>query len=64
LTVKADAGQTENKATDSNWRGRIADVADAFIPGLRLAREFYASVVRSLLDEQFPGVPYAAALQC
>jgi len=37
-------------------------VADAFIPGLRLAREFYTSAVRTLLDQEFPGVPYAAAL--
>jgi predicted N-acetyltransferase YhbS len=37
-------------------------VADAFIPGLGLAREFYATVVRALLDQEFPGVPYAAAL--
>ena len=34
----------------------------AFIPGLRLAREFYAAVVRPLLDRQFPRLPYAAAL--
>jgi hypothetical protein len=33
-----------------------------FIPGLRLADEFYAAVVRPLLTEQFPLVRYAAAL--
>jgi len=33
-----------------------------FIPGLRLAAEFYAAVVRPLLAEQFPRVRYAAAL--
>ena len=33
-----------------------------FVPGLRLAREFYAAVVRPLLDERFPGLPYAVAL--
>ena len=33
-----------------------------FIPGLRLAGEFYAVVVRPLLAEQFPGLRYAAAL--
>jgi hypothetical protein len=37
-------------------------VTAAFIPGLQLAREFYAAVVRPLLDEQFPRLPYAAAL--
>jgi hypothetical protein len=33
-----------------------------FIPGLKLARDFYAEVVRPLLDEQFPDLPYSAAL--
>jgi hypothetical protein len=42
--------------------GRITDVGTAFVPGLQLAREFYAIVVRPLLEERFPGVPYAAAL--
>jgi predicted N-acetyltransferase YhbS len=37
----------------------ITGVTAEFIPGLRLAREFYADVVRPLLDGQ---VPYAAAL--
>jgi uncharacterized protein DUF4037 len=35
---------------------------DGFVPGLRLAREFYAEVVRPLLDQAFPGLRYAAAL--
>lgn len=39
-----------------------ADSHPEFIPGLRLAREFYAAVVRPLLAECFPDVPYAAAL--
>ena len=30
--------------------------------GLRLAGEFYAGVVRPLLDEEFPALRYAAAL--
>ncbi len=34
----------------------------AFVPGLQLAREFYAAAVRPLLEERFPQVPYAAAL--
>ena len=33
-----------------------------FIPGLQLAHEFYAAVVRPLLEEQFPQVRHAAAL--
>jgi hypothetical protein len=37
-------------------------VAPAYLPGLQLAREFYAAVVRPLLDEDFPQVRYAAAL--
>jgi hypothetical protein len=37
-------------------------VAPEFVPGLQLARGFYATVVRPLLEEQFPQVPYAAAL--
>jgi len=37
-------------------------VAPEFVPGLQLARGFYATVVRPLLAEQFPQVPYAAAL--
>ena len=34
----------------------------AFIPGVRLAGEFYADAVRPLLDEGFPGLRHAAAL--
>jgi predicted N-acetyltransferase YhbS len=37
-------------------------VTATFVPGLQLAREFYATTVRVLLEEQFPRVPYAAAL--
>jgi len=43
-------------------------VADArsvtreFIPGLELARLFYAETVRPLLDQHFPGLPHTAAL--
>ncbi|MCW2929324.1 MAG: hypothetical protein JWM19_286 [Actinomycetia bacterium] len=33
-----------------------------FVPGLQLAREFYAITVGPLLQEQFPQVRYAAAL--
>src|ERR1700733_5858010 len=33
-----------------------------FAPGLRLAGEFYAEVVRPLLDEACPGLDHAAAL--
>ncbi len=34
----------------------------AFVPGLRLAGEFYAEAVRPLLDQAFPRLRYAAAL--
>jgi Domain of unknown function (DUF4037) len=37
-------------------------VAPEFVPGLQLAREFYATAVRPLLEEQFSQLPYAAAL--
>jgi hypothetical protein len=37
-------------------------VEPAFIPGLQLAREFYAAVVRPLVEEQLPPMRYAAAL--
>jgi hypothetical protein len=37
-------------------------VDDGFVPGLRLAGEFYAEVVRPLLGQAFPGLRYAAAL--
>jgi hypothetical protein len=33
-----------------------------FVPGLQLAREFYAEAVRPLLEQHFPRVRYAAAL--
>ena len=33
-----------------------------FIPGLDLAGAFFAEVVRPLLDEAYPRLPYAAAL--
>ena len=33
-----------------------------FIPGLELARQYYAEVVGPLLDQSFPGIPYSAAL--
>jgi predicted N-acetyltransferase YhbS len=36
-------------------------VGATFVPGLQLAREFYANAVRPMLEEQFPRVPYAAA---
>jgi len=37
-------------------------VAPTFIPGIQLAREFYADVVGPLLAERFPGLEHAAAL--
>jgi hypothetical protein len=37
-------------------------VAPQFVPGLDLARDFYAAAVRPLLQEEFPRLEYAAAL--
>jgi hypothetical protein len=34
----------------------------AFLPGLELAGQFYADVIRPLLDELYPGLRYSAAL--
>jgi len=34
----------------------------AFLPGLELAGQFYADVIRSRLDELYPGLRYSAAL--
>jgi hypothetical protein len=42
--------------------GHHGGVDDGFVPGLRLAGEFYAEVVRPLLGQAFPGLRYAAAL--
>jgi hypothetical protein len=36
--------------------------APVFLPGLALAEAFYAEAVKPLLDSEFPGLPYAAAL--
>ena len=43
-------------------RGIIGGVGDGFVPGVRLAGEFYAEAVRPLLEAEFPGLGYAAAL--
>jgi Domain of unknown function (DUF4037) len=37
-------------------------VTARFVPGLELARDFYAAVVRPLLREEFPALEHAAAL--
>jgi hypothetical protein len=37
-------------------------VTQDFTPGLELARHFYLEVVKPLLDQEFPGLPYTAAL--
>jgi hypothetical protein len=43
-------------------RGSIGRMTAVFLPGLELAREFYASAVQPLLEEMFPGLRYSAAL--
>jgi hypothetical protein len=37
-------------------------VTARFVPGLELARDFYGTVVRPMLQEEFPGLEHAAAL--
>lgn len=37
-------------------------VSQEFVPGLELARLYYAEAVRPLLDAEFPGLPHSAAL--
>jgi hypothetical protein len=39
-----------------------ASARGEFLPGLTLARDFFAEIVQPLLAEKTPGVPYAAAL--
>jgi hypothetical protein len=39
----------------------FSQVGTPFVPGAELSRRFYAEVVRPLLDDAFPGLPYAAA---
>lgn len=51
----------ENQATDRTRPGKITGMPE-FVPGLQLAREFYAEAVRPLLEKHFPRVRYAAAL--
>src|SRR6516162_2984162 len=57
----------QDARAENQVRGRpegriIARVAGMFRPGLRLAGEFYAEAVRPLLDQEFPGLEYAAGL--
>jgi hypothetical protein len=47
---------------DMGGRRHDDRVDGAFIPGLRLAGEFYADAVRPLLDQEFPELRHAAAL--
>ncbi len=42
--------------------GPEMDASEEFLPGLTLARDFFSEIVRPLLAEKTPGVPYAAAL--
>jgi len=53
---------TENLLTARPWSGKIGGMGATFLPGLELAGQFYADVVRPLLGEQFPGLRYSAAL--
>src|SRR5947199_10364615 len=48
-------------ATAPRLRPGRAALTVPFLPGLELAGEYYARVVRPLLDEAFPGLRHAAA---
>jgi Domain of unknown function (DUF4037) len=52
----------EKELTLRPGQGRMTGMAAAFTPGLELARQFYAGVVRPLLEEISPGLRYSAAL--
>lgn len=39
----------------------MTSVEPAFLPGLELSRILYEEAVRPVLDDAFPGLPYAAA---
>ena len=54
-------GLAENGA-GVGGRGIIGGVGDGFVAGVRLAGEFYAEAVRPVLEAEFPGLAYAAAL--
>ncbi len=43
-------------------RGKIVAMTAPFIPGLQLAGEYYANVVRPVLDQAYPGLAYSASL--
>ena len=65
----ADAGRTRRRGgrdgkSGARWAGggQIGGVGGGFVPGVRLAGEFFAEVVRPLLAAEFPGLGYAAAL--
>jgi hypothetical protein len=52
----------ENQMPGGSGEGNIGGVGGEFVPGVRLAGEFFAEVVRPLLEAEFPGLGYAAAL--
>jgi hypothetical protein len=54
--------QTENQVSAKMSPGRLVSMPAPFIPGLELAGAFFAEVVRPLLDQAYPRLPYAAAL--
>ena len=65
----AEAGRTRRRGgrdgkSGARWAGGgiIGGVGGGFVPGVRLAGEFFAEVVRPLLEAEFPGLGYAAAL--
>lgn len=60
--MEVDTSTEKLKCLQGLAGGIIASMDSAFVPGLRLAGEFYAEVVRPLLDAAFPGLRYTAGL--
>src|SRR2546423_12105060 len=55
-------GGAESQMPGGSGEGSIGGVGGGFVPGVRLAGEFFAEVVRPLLEAEFPGLGDAAAL--
>jgi hypothetical protein len=62
VAVCAECGRGGKPGDRQDAKGQDRRGGSCVHPGLRLAREFYAALVRPLLEEHFPRLPYAAAL--
>ena len=56
------AGRPGNSGAWAGGSGHHRRVGGEFVPGVRLAGEFYAEAVRPVLEAEFPRLAYAAAL--